>query len=390
MTNVPLSECAGRGTLYIFVSRKKFYMEIFVAAIIIMMSLSVATFQLIRNAKYRELAERRQKVLSFALYVNVGLIVCDLTAGGDNLGERLLLDVMLSLLTISPLSSSLWSMSSSRRYVYASIMLQFILAMYYLLCASSLAILPDCSYFQSAAVGVSMLYSALFLCGIWRRLREVRAVMHSGTVWTSLTLAVDAFYVAVVLTEFVVAIAVSDMHSRTWLCLMLLLMCGAVAAHGLRIACDTVFVLMQRHERRIVESMKISPVESAGIGQREDDIYKEIYERVLEHFENDKPFLNGNLTINDIVGVVFTNKLYISRAISQYTGRNFCQFVNYHRIMYSVACFRANSELKVAELWPMCGFNSIVSYNMAFRLFMGENPSDWCRKEKIRLSRKEK
>jgi hypothetical protein len=38
----------------------------------------------------------------------------------------------------------------------------------------------------------------------------------------------------------------------------------------------------------------------------------------------------------------------------------------------------------------MCGFNTIVSYNMAFKLFMGENPSDWCRKEKIRIFRKAK
>ena len=119
-------------------------------------------------------------------------------------------------------------------------------------------------------------------------------------------------------------------------------------------------------------------------------IFKDIYDRVLEYFETEKPFLNGDLTINDIVAVVYTNKLYISRAISQSTGRNFCQFVNYHRVMYSVECFRKNPELKIAELWPMCGFNTIVSFNMAFRLFMGENPSDWCRKEKIKLFRKGK
>ena len=109
-----------------------------------------------------------------------------------------------------------------------------------------------------------------------------------------------------------------------------------------------------------------------------------------EYFEKDKPFLNGNLSINDIVAVVCTNKLYISRAISQHTGRNFCQFVNYHRVMYSVDCFRRNPDLKVTELWSMCGFNTIVSYNMAFKLFMGENPSDWCRKERIRIFRRPK
>lgn len=364
-------------------------MEIFIAAILIMLSLSLATFQVIRNAKYKELAERRHRLMSVVLYVDAGLILLDLSVGGYGMGMRFLLDVMLAVLAVSLLSSSLWTTSKSRPVVLGIIAIQSVLSIYYALCLLDLSLLPGCGFFRYAVISVTVIYALLFLWGIWMRVREVRAVMHSGTVWVALTLAVEAFYIVVVLTEFMVAIQAGS-GDQSVLALMTLMIAGALAGYCIRITCDTIFVLMLRHERRIVESMKISPVEVAGMGQREDDIYKDIYDRVLEHFEKDKPFLNGNLTINDIVGVVFTNKLYISRAISQHTGRNFCQFVNYHRVMYSVACFRANSELKVAELWPMSGFNSVVSYNMAFRLFMGENPSDWCRKEKIRLSRKEK
>lgn len=355
-----------------------------------MLSLSIATFQLVRNAKYRELTERRQRIMPVVLYINTAMVILDLSVGGSSLGIRLLLDVMLTALALSLLSSSLWTASRSRMVVYFIMALQVMLSMYYILCLVSLSSLPHPICFRNAAVVVAVSYSLLFLWGIWVRLRVVREVMRSGTVWVSLTLAVDSFYMVVVLTEFVLALLVWNNANPFLSGIITLMLCGAVAAQGIRIACDKVFVLLHRHERRIVESMKISPAETAGTGQKEDDMYRDIYDRVQEYFEKDKPFLNGNLTINDIVGVVFTNKLYISRAISQCSGRNFCQFVNYHRIMYSVDCFRRNSELKVAELWPMCGFNSIVSYNMAFRLFMGENPSDWCRKEKIRLSRKEK
>ena len=44
----------------------------------------------------------------------------------------------------------------------------------------------------------------------------------------------------------------------------------------------------------------------------------------------------------------------------------------------------------VNELAEMSGFNSVVSYNMAFRLFMNENPSDWCRKERQKIRKKKK
>ena len=98
----------------------------------------------------------------------------------------------------------------------------------------------------------------------------------------------------------------------------------------------------------------------------------------------------NELTINDIVKVTFTNRLYISRAISQFTGRNFCQFVNYYRVQHSIQIFRENPDLKVAEMAMYSGFNSTVSFSMAFRLYMSECPSDWCRKEKLKLNRRKK
>jgi AraC-like DNA-binding protein len=119
------------------------------------------------------------------------------------------------------------------------------------------------------------------------------------------------------------------------------------------------------------------------------EIGAEMLERVA-YFESERPYLNGDLTINDLVKVLYSNKLYISKAISHFTGRNFCQFVNYYRVIYSVERFRDNPELKVLELSNLCGFNSMVSYTMAFRLFMGETPSEWCRKEKSRIVKERK
>ena len=364
-------------------------MENFVAAIIIMMSLSVATFQVVRIIKYRELAERRHRLLAMLLSVDSVLVLCDLLSGGDGMSYRFVVDVMVLMIPLMLLSSSIWSVSRCLNIVRLVIAVMVMMSMYHLLCAFSLAQHLCPIVYRWCAAGVTLIYVFLFTLGVWYRVREVRAVMQAGTVWANLSFVIDALYVVLVLAEMIVLMSAGEeMHFLIYfVCIMLN---AAAAAYGIRIASDSLFVFYRRHERRIVESMKISPVEAANMGPREDYLFKDIYDRVLDYFEKEKPFLNGDLTINDIVAVVFTNKLYISRAISQYTGRNFCQFVNYHRVMYSVECFRKNPELKVAELWPMCGFNTIVSFNMAFRLFMGENPSDWCRKEKIRMFRKGK
>lgn len=354
---------------------------------IVMMSLSVATFQVIRNIRYRELAERKHRLTALLLYLEAFMVMCDLWSGGQGLGMRLASDVLLVLIPLSVLSSSLWSVSRGLKVVYAAGGVMAMFSMYHILCSFGLSRQLPPAAVRWLTVSLVLVYVVLFLLGVWYRVREVRAVMQAGTVWAGISFTVETVHVVIVMTEVMVLMSVPG-PSGLICSVVTLLLGGAVTASGLRIACDSLFVFMKRHERRIVESMKISPVEVAGM--EPDDVYKDIYERVLEYFDRDKPFLNGDLTINDVVSVVFTNKLYISRAISQHTGRNFCQFVNYHRVMYSVDCFRRNPDLKVTELWSMCGFNTIVSYNMAFKLFMGENPSDWCRKEKIRIFRRPK
>ena len=47
-------------------------------------------------------------------------------------------------------------------------------------------------------------------------------------------------------------------------------------------------------------------------------------------------------------------------------------------------------ERLLAELAEKSGFNTVVSYTMAFRLFMDETPSEWCRKERAKILKPKK
>ena len=115
---------------------------------------------------------------------------------------------------------------------------------------------------------------------------------------------------------------------------------------------------------------------------RTETCYASIYERLDVLFRNERPFLDGDLTIGDVARSLYTNKLYISKAINIYTGRNFCQYVNYFRVHYSMDLFLSDPHLKVSQLAEMSGFHTVASYNMAFRLFMNESPSEWCRRNR--------
>ena len=152
-----------------------------------------------------------------------------------------------------------------------------------------------------------------------------------------------------------------------------------------RISTDSLFCIMRKHETIILESLNDLSGGLSKVKTSQDEMFQELYVRILEYFEKEMPFLSGNFMLEDLVKVVFANKLYISQAIGRYSGYNFCQFVNYYRVKHSLDVFRQNPDLKVGELASQCGFNSPGSYTSAFKLHMNENPSDWIRQERSRL-----
>lgn len=361
-------------------------MEYLFGILLLVVTAVLAVIQFVRNVKYSSMADERTRMCPWILVSACMALAADLcTAGTDSL--HLSSDLMFPITCLILLVSSLWHYNKIRWLVSLLTGLEIIQSIYYLLhIADILPPLPSCvslSVFLAALIVTAL----QFVLGVGNRMHSIKEVMKSGTIWTNVVLSVDAIYPILILLNSVTYLFFScllDSLDGVYSFFTLILNGSTLAALALRVYMDSAFVLWQNQERRIVESMKVTSVESATDISRIDDVYKDIYERIIAFFEKEKPFLDSNLTINEVVRSLYTNKLYISRAISQFTGRNFCQFVNYYRVTYSMHCFRENPDLKMHELAAMSGFNSIVSYNMAFRLFMGENPSEWSRKEKTR------
>lgn len=252
--------------------------------------------------------------------------------------------------------------------------------------------MPDV-YFQMASVSIAAVVMVVYIYGIYVRLKDVRHVMRTGSVWTNVTLSVDSIYLSVILMtvmSYMAATAYAGASDMVCITVFSIVFLSIFIALAIRIINSSAFVLMNDHERKIVESMKISHVDAVRDISGTAVMYKNLYDRVLEYFAESKPYLDPNLTINEVAAVVFSNRLYISKAISHFTSRNFCQFVNYYRVVHAIELFRNNTELKVLELANQSGFNTAVSFGMAFRLYMGEKPGDWCRREKNRLDKLKK
>ena len=369
-------------------------MTAFLAIVVMIITGSVVAYIIVRSVRKRVPGNnvKTRSALSIMI-VSMMMVYCDVVFCGGSVEYRIPFDMTLSLLPMLVVSFSLWEEELSLTVVFC-LMLPMVLMMicYILQGADLLPRIPDVYYVAMTGVG-AVLICLIFVSALSLRIMQVRLVLSNGNVWSSVCMMIDILYLLLMLVGimiFLVSALTSPSTNHVVSFVVSLILTVEVAALGLRIALDSLFLIWRRHERRIVESMKISHTDVLQDSGKSNEIYRDIYTRLVTLFETEKLYLNSELTINDLVKVIFTNKLYISRAISQFTGRNFCQFVNYYRVSHSIQLFRENPDLKVVELATQSGFNSSVSFNMAFRLYMSECPSDWCRKEKLKLGRRKK
>ena len=103
-----------------------------------------------------------------------------------------------------------------------------------------------------------------------------------------------------------------------------------------------------------------------------------LYDRCCRYMSERKPFLVESFSLGDLAAAMYSNKVYLSRTINYFSGKNFRQYVNYYRVMYAMELFRNNRNLKVNDLAELSGFHSATTFNQAFKNVMEESPSTWC------------
>ncbi|MGE0091613.1 MAG: helix-turn-helix domain-containing protein [Bacteroidales bacterium] len=112
--------------------------------------------------------------------------------------------------------------------------------------------------------------------------------------------------------------------------------------------------------------------------------FDELKYRLLEYFNTEKPYLDSKLNISQVSLYLYSNKTYLSRLINESFRSNFNQFVNYYRVEEAKRLFKENTKLSIQQLCDLSGFGSSATFTMAFRIYCGTTPADWCREYKIK------
>jgi len=104
-----------------------------------------------------------------------------------------------------------------------------------------------------------------------------------------------------------------------------------------------------------------------------------IAERILLYMENQKPYMDSELTLDQLAGQLSLKAKLLSQVINEVLGQNFFDFVNRYRIQEARRLLTNPEDPKVTvlEVLYQVGFNSKSSFNTLFKKYTGLTPTEF-------------
>lgn len=136
-------------------------------------------------------------------------------------------------------------------------------------------------------------------------------------------------------------------------------------------------------EREELYPSKSHPDETANVTVNEEDD-KLINERLLQLLEDERPYLEHDLSLPELASRLEITRNRLSGVINRMHKKNFFEFINTYRINEVKRLLQdpQNKDLKIISLAYDAGFNSKSSFNRVFKMITNMTPSQY--QEKIR------
>ncbi|MCX6269351.1 MAG: helix-turn-helix domain-containing protein [Bacteroidetes bacterium] len=95
--------------------------------------------------------------------------------------------------------------------------------------------------------------------------------------------------------------------------------------------------------------------------------------------QNEKAFIQSDLTIDHLARRLETNSKYISQIINEFYQQNYFHYINSYRVNEAKLLLTnpANDKYSILGISSMAGFASKSTFNTAFRKFTGITPSEF-------------
>jgi AraC-like DNA-binding protein len=147
-------------------------------------------------------------------------------------------------------------------------------------------------------------------------------------------------------------------------------------------------IFNELYAERKTKTRKVEPVEPEikyeRSGLKDSDAEKYLG-RLLKHMETKKPYLDVDLTIQDVAESLSIPRHYLTQVINEKLNKNFYQFINEYRVE-EVKILLADKDYQKYTMTAIAfeaGFNSKSSFNSAFKEITGMTPSEYKEKQGV-------
>lgn len=137
------------------------------------------------------------------------------------------------------------------------------------------------------------------------------------------------------------------------------------------------------NEGEVKEGQPVTPKYGGSALQEPEK--KRIEEQLVQYMEQKKPYLEPELSLNQLAAQLSLKPKNLSQVINEKLGQNFFDFVNTYRIEEAKRRLSESNDPKITvlEILYEVGFNSKSSFNTLFKKNTGLTPSDFKKKHRI-------
>lgn len=100
-------------------------------------------------------------------------------------------------------------------------------------------------------------------------------------------------------------------------------------------------------------------------------------QRICQLMDDQKPYLDDNLKLQDFADLLGTNRTYIADCIKTSHGQTFTQFVNTYRIHHAKELLRKQPDKKMSAVATESGFTTESHFFRTFKTVTGMTPNEW-------------
>ena len=103
----------------------------------------------------------------------------------------------------------------------------------------------------------------------------------------------------------------------------------------------------------------------------------DLMQRLCHLMDEQKPYLNSDLKLQDVADLLHSNRTYISDCIKTTRGQSFTQFINAYRLDEAMKQLQQYPEKKISAIWSEAGFATESSFFRTFKAANGVTPNEW-------------